>query len=325
MIYLFLAFRKRIRRFIGALKALGLAGLAATVVLSGTFLFYLAEPVLPDGTKNSLFASLYWVVVTLSTVGYGDIYPETFLARIVFFYVIIFGLGIFAAAITEIGSYLSNRRFLQVTGLHTFRLKRHVVIAGYGDSTDELIQRLTDHGITAVIIDDQVDPALMRSRGINLVAGNPVHAQTLSKAGLANADTLVVSSMTDEKAVMVTLKAKELNPDIVVVSACQKYEDFRIMSSANTDLVVPVSKLQGDMLADAVVDSKGLDFLIRLLGGKDGLHLEVVPVSERTTVGQLVGSVKGRPVAAYRDHRLTIDFNDETVLEASDYLIAIRE
>lgn len=323
MIYFFLAFKRRIRRFVGALKALGLAGLAVTVVVSGTFLFYFTEPVLPSGAKNSLFSSLYWVVVTLTTVGYGDIYPTNFWSRLVFFYVVIFGLGIFAAVLTEVGSYITNKRFLQLRGLHRYKLKRHVIVAGYGESTDELIDRLTRHDIEIVLVDESVDPAIMKTRGINLVAGNPLQSEVLKKAGITGADSLVVSSQPDELSVMIALKAKELNPEIVVISACQKYEDFPIMSSAKIDHVIPVSKLQGDMLADAVVDSKGLGFLIHLMGGSDGLRLDGITALETTTVGVLMRSRKERAVAVCISGKFIVDFDGNTPLDKDDYVIIV--
>ena len=323
MIYMFIALKRRVRRFIGVLRAVGLAGLAVTVVVTGTILFYFAEPVLPSGAKNTLFSSLYWVVTTLTTVGYGDIYPSNFWARIVFFYVVIFGLGVFAAVLTELGTYLSNKSFLQMHGLHRIKLKRHVIIVGYGESTNELISRLERHDMDIVLVDQNIDPALMASRGINTVSGNPLHSDTLRKAGISSADSLVISSQPDELSVMVSLKAKELNPEIVVISACQKFEDFQIMSSAKIDLLIPVSKLQGDLLADAVVDSKGLGFLIHMLGGANGLRLDELMADRTTTVGELMRSRNERPIALHSGKDFIVDFNSETQMAAGDYIITI--
>lgn len=324
MIYFFIALRRRIRRFIGALRALGLAGLAIGVVVSGTFLFYFTEPILPSGARNTLFSSFYWVIVTLSTVGYGDITPTNFWAKIVFFYVVLVGLGIFAASLTEIGSYITNKRFLQIRGLHRFKLKRHVIIAGYGDSTDELIDRLARHDMDVVVVDGLVDPAMMKARGINLVSDNFLHADALKKAGIAGADSIVISSQPDEVAVMLSLKARELNPNISVVAGCQKIEDFQTMTAAKIDVVVPVSKLQGDLLADAVVDSKGLEFMMQLLGGRDGLRIEETAAKEPTTVGKLMSSAGGRAVALFVKDRFVVEFDDETPLDTDDYVLSLK-
>lgn len=324
MIYFFIALRRRIRRFIGAIRALGLAGLAVGVVVSGTFLFYFTEPILPNGSHNTLFSSLYWVIVTLSTVGYGDITPTNFWAKIVFFYVVLVGLGIFAASLTEIGSYISNKRFLQIRGLHRFKLKRHVIIAGYGDSTDELIDRLARYDMDVVVVDGIVDPAILKARGINLVSDNFLHADALKKAGIAAADSIVVSSQPDEVAVMLSLKARELNPNITIVAGCRKLEDYQSMIAAKIDVVVPVSKMQGDLLADAVVDSKGLEFMMQLLGGIDGLRLEEVAAKETTTVGKLVASERGRAIAIFRGDRFVVEFDDDTQLDPEDYVIYLK-
>lgn len=323
MIYIFSTFRMKIKRLFSARRAMGIAGAAATIIGTGTVLFYLAEPVLPDGARNSLFNSLYYVVVTISTVGYGDIVPTNFYAKLVFFYIIIFGLGTFAAAVSEFGGYVAEKRLLSMRGLHFSKLKEHVVIVGYSEPARELIKRLSEKGVDYVLIANSSLSDQLKAEGINFISGDPLSSTTLKRAGIEKADVLVLSDDGDEMAVMVTLKAKEIKNDIRVVAACNRHEDYSIMKDAGIDIVLPVSKFQGDMLADAVMDSYSVDLLMGLVSGKGPLGLEEIAVSNETTIGNLSLPHGARAIAILSKGKYRLDFDTNTVLHPGDILFLL--
>jgi voltage-gated potassium channel len=325
LIYFFYAIRRRLRRVFSARRAFGIGGAAATIIITGTVFFYLTEPVLPDGTKNSLFNSLYWVVETVSTVGYGDIVPTNLYAKLVFFYVIIFGLGTFAAALTELGGYIAEKRLLQLHGFRHSKLKEHIVIVGYNESAKELIQRLRDSDADYVLVVNTSSTEELRSEGINFIAGDMLLSSTLRRAGIERSDALVLCLDQDEEAVMVALKAREIRKDMRIIATCARYEDYSIMKDAGIDIVIPSSKYQGDMLADAVLDAYSVDLLFGLISGKGSLELGEMVVERESKLSELSIPSGSRIIAVRSGSNYTVDLNDGLLLRKGDIVFFLKE
>jgi len=324
MIYILYALRERLKKVFTVAGALGFASLAITVIVTGTFLFYLTEPILPSGAKNTLFSSFYYVITTVTTVGYGDIYPTNFWSRMVFFYIVIFGLASFAGLLTEITSYLANKRFLEMRGLRHSRLKEHVIIIGYNDTTEELVKRLKSEGIETIVVDEHADAAALKVKDIVLISGNPLSHEVLERAGISKCSSLVIASQPDEVSVMIALKVHEINPSVRIVSSCLRYENFNILNDANIDVVIPLSRLHGDMLADAVMDSKAVNFLLSVLGGADGLDLFEREVQNQMKLSDVQLEDGERIIALYSSGKFNINFSNDSTLSAGDAIISIK-
>lgn len=316
--------RRRIRNLFSRKKAIAIVIFTILVIIVGTIAFYYAEPVLPSGQRNTFFLSFYWVMETITTVGYGDIYPSNTVARFVFFAVIILGIGAFAMLATEISAYLIDTKFLEFRGLHHTQLTKHVVIVGYSDAGEELIKQLNAHGIDAVVIENSVDVSMIRNKGINVISGDPLSTDTLKRAGIENAYAFVVSEKPDELAVMASLKAKEMNSKVKVVSTCTKFEDYDIMNDARIDSVIPLSKIHGGMLANAVIDSNGVSFLLDLITEDNGISLEEISVERDMPFSELQLDPSERPIAIWRRGKATLVFDQSTRLAPGDTVITLR-
>lgn len=286
------------------------------VLIVGTVGFHEAE-------GRSYWDSFYWTVTTLSTIGYGDIVPTTFWARIVFFFIVFVGIGTFATALTEIAAYFMEQKLLQMRGLHRVRMTQHVIIVGYDESTEELVKQLKDRDLEAIVVDRNLDAAALHTKGIQAISGDPNTSETLDRAGIHTADALVIPSASDESAVMVALKAKELNPKVRVVAACSRREDLDIMQQAKIDVVLPMSRLVGEVMAEAVGESRIVDFLLDVFEKEGGIDLDEVRVDRATTVGALALKPGSKPIVVYRKGLPVTDFRPDTALAPGDLVIAI--
>ncbi len=271
----------------------------------------------------SYWDSFYWTVVTISTIGYGDIVPVTFWARIVFFFVVFVGIGTFATALTEIAAYFMEQKLLQMRGLHRAKMKQHAIIVGFDESTEELVRQLKDRGLESIVVDRDLDAASLHAKGIEAIAGDPHASETLDRAGIRTAVAVVLAGTSDESAVMVALKAKELNPGVRVVASCSRREDFDIMQQAKIDVVLPMARLLGEVLAEAVNESKIVDFLLDVFGKEGGIDLDEVRVDRATTVGGLGLKPGSKPIVVYRKGVPTTDLRPDTTLAPGDLVIAI--
>ena len=288
----------------------------ALVLAVGTIGLHLAQ-------GSSYFDSLYWTIVTLSTVGYGDIVPTTFWAKILFFFVVIVGIGTFATALTELASYIMEQKVLQMRGLHRAQMRRHTIVVGFDESTEELVYQLNQRGIETIVVGKDLDTAPLFAKGMKAITGDPLTAETLERAGIKMADALILPAEGDESAVMVALKAKQLNPQIHVVAACARREDLDIMRGAKIDVVVPVSRVMGELLAEAVVESKVVDFFLDILEKEGGIDLGEVRVDRPTTVGGLSLRTGEKAIVVYRGAEALTEFRPDTPLSPGDLVITL--
>lgn len=313
LVEFFLLFR-RIRSAFRRRRFIILLGLIAGVLAVGTIGLH-------ETDGKSYWDSFYWTVVTIATIGYGDIYPVSFWARIVFFFVVIVGIGTFATALTELASYFMERKLLEMRGLHRAQMQSHTIIVGYDEGTEELLHQLKERNLEAIVVAENVDATELFAKGIKAVSGDPRAAATLERAGIANASAVLIPSVGDESAVMVALKAKQLNPKVHVVATCLRREDLDIMKDASIDVVVPRNQLLGELLAEAVLDSKAVDFVLDILEKEGGIDMNEIRVDKPTTVGDLSLRPGEKAVVVYRDSHPISDFRLDTPLAAGDLVI----
>ena len=307
---------RRIRSALTRRRVAVLILMMAVVLATGTIGMHMAEGL-------SYFDSFYWTVVTISTIGYGDIVPTTFWARILFFFVVFVGIGTFATALTEIATYFMEQKLLQMRGLHRARMSQHAIIIGYDDGTEELVGQLKDRGLEAIVVDKDLDAAALHAKGVAAISGNPHDSDTLERAGIRTAEALVLPAADDEGAVMVALKAKQLNPKLRVVATCTRRENLDIMRQAHVDVVVPMTRLLGEVLAEAVNESKVVDFLLDIFERKGGIDLNEIRVDRATTVSGLGLRQGEKAVVVYRGSTAITDFRPDTALAPGDLVIAI--
>lgn len=307
---------RRLRTALTRRRVAILVGMMGVVLLTGTVGMHEAQGV-------SYFDSFYWTVVTISTIGYGDIVPTTFWARMLFYFVVFVGIGTFATALTEIATYFMEQKLLQMRGLHRARMKQHAIVVGFDESTEELVRQLRDRDLEVIVVDKDLDAAALHQKGIQAISGDPHTSETLERAGVRTAEALVLPASGDEGAVMVALKAKQMNPQLRVVATCTRREDFDIMRQAKIDVVVPMARLLGEVLAEAVNESKVVDFLLDVFEKEGGLDLNEVRVDRTTTIGSLGLRPGEKPIAVYRGAQAITDFRADTPLAPGDLVIAL--
>lgn len=316
--------RRKLKRMFSGTKAAVLVAFAVMIITFGTLAFYYAEPVLPSGQRNTLFLSLYWVAETITTVGYGDIYPNNTVSRIVFFFVIILGVGTYALIATEVSAFVIERKFLESRGLHRTNMREHVIIVGYNDASWELIRQLREQNVEYVVVDEKIDVSSLKVQNITAISGNPLSAEALKRAGIEKAETLIISDQPDELAIMASLKARKLNPSLKIIASCSRFEDFDIMKQAKIDVVIPLSRMHGGILANAVLDSNGADFLMNIVTEEAGLGLGEIPVRGATVFSELNIGGSERPIAIIREGRAIIAFEGNTPLSPGDVVITLH-
>nr|WP_321513049.1 ion channel [uncultured Pseudodesulfovibrio sp.] len=117
------------------------------VMLTGSTVGFWFFERYPNGEIHDFFGALWWAVVTLTTVGYGDMVPGTVGGKIMGVFVMVCGIGLVSALTGNLASMLVEQKAKKRKGLLKVNLTNHVIIIGWNDFGMELITALRDNGV----------------------------------------------------------------------------------------------------------------------------------------------------------------------------------
>ena len=202
--------------------------------------------------------AFYYVIVTIATVGYGDIAPATTAAKWFSLSIILFGTGAFTVAVGAlIGPAIESRMasaFGNMTASELTLLEDHVVVLGYGDVTESLLEQLSDETDLVVVTPDQGTASELDAEGVNVLTDDPTDESVLRDARIDAASGVVVGSNDDARDVMAVLATRNVNPDIRVVAAANDGMNVEKLESVGADDVINPLDIGGRLLGKSVLD-----------------------------------------------------------------------
>jgi voltage-gated potassium channel len=258
------AFRK------SSLAAGTLFALAATVLL----LIYgvLGSLILGPGFAPPIVTlpqAMYFTVVTMSTVGYGDILPKSDDARLFVISLIIVGLSVFLTSITAVVGPLVQGRLSRILEPRKRRMKRvnHFIITGDGALARNTARELLLRDKAVVVIIDDEDAAFGEA---DIVIGDATDLEVLRKAGAETAHSVLALSDDDAENAFVILALRELNTDAKKVAAVGSRKNLERVRRVQPDMILAPNVFGGEVLAMALTEEKidGDDLLKRFLDVK---------------------------------------------------------
>jgi voltage-gated potassium channel len=321
-----------LRRRLGVLWPViaGLCSLAVIFVL-GTTGFMVIE-------GWDLFDSVYMMIITLSTVGYGEVHPLTKAGRVVASVVILFGVGAFfylAGAFVQlvIEGHIQNifgRRWMRRA---IDKMQGHTIVCGYGRIGAIVAREIDAEGHDVVVVErSQHLIEELQQKDLPFVPGDATKDDILLAAGLKRAKSLV-SALTDESAnVYVTLTARQLNPDIYIVARSESPDHSQRLIRAGANQVLFPHLYGGIRMAQSVLRPTVLGFMdLAMRGDIEDLQMEQLTIATGSPVAgkDLIESqlrqrfniiVIGIKKA---DGKLLFNPQPQAVLEAGDTLILV--
>lgn len=267
---LFLIILQKVSRFVHH-PFVKIAVIILLVVFVSAFTVFWFETMTPSSNINSLWDGIWWAVVTMGTVGYGDRYPVTPGGRIVGILLIFSGVGLMSLFTATVATFFIEKRLKEGRGLDRIRSKDHIVICGWSEHVESLLRGLINFGVMenreVVLINefpsDEIE-ALQIKYGkykLKFVKGNYVHEEVLSRANVQKAEVVVLMADTssgdqfdrmDEKTILAALAVKSIAPNVRIVAELVKQENRDHLKRANVDEIVVRDEYTASIIAGTV-------------------------------------------------------------------------
>lgn len=279
--------------------------------------------------------SFYMTTITLTTVGYREIFPLSRAGEVFTTILLVGGIGVILFVATEVARQAVEGELRQIFG-HARRsrmiekMSGHEIVCGWGRMGQAVAEELKREGRTFVVIECHPDKLRrLREEQIPCVEGDATAESVLRAAGADRARGLVSCLNDDAHNVYTVLTARSLNPDLFIVARAGESGAEARLARAGASKVVNPYHLGGIRLAQLLVKPAVVDFLDVSLDAESGdLHLEQFPLSGTTGLtGHTLASVDLRRawgvavVAIKRGPRLIPNPEPDLRLEEGDVLV----
>ena len=259
---LLLAFAFIIRKdFSEMTQGLNIQNVAGLLSLAGAFIY----GILGSMALGAQFSppietwdeAMYFILTTLTTVGYGDIHAITSESRLFVSSFLVFGVSSFLYAITVLFLPLVEKKIKQVLNVLENvmkNMKDHIIICGVCDETSSLVDYLKERGIEMVIIAprDMIKEDIINT-GVYIMEGDPSGEEILKRARIEKARAIIAASTNDAQDVLIILTAKSLKKDITAVALATSSENENKLRLVGADIVISPRIIGGKLLAKAAL------------------------------------------------------------------------
>lgn len=252
--------------------------------------------------------SLYMTVITLTTVGFGEVHPLSRAGLIFTTLLIILGVGLAAYAVTVVGQLmldgtlgrLVRRRRMQ---MRISGLQDHYIVCGAGRTGGEVVTFLREREIPFVVIDCNPEVvSRLEAEGVPVIEGNGHDNEVLEQAGLSRARGVIACPSSDAENVFIALTARSMREDIPIACRCQERDSEEKLRHAGATHVINPYAIAGRFLATSV-HRPGMLAFFETTGqpGSATDFQEFVVDPEARPVGKTIGEL-----GIGRDHRVSI-------------------
>jgi len=228
--------------------------------------------------------AFYMTIITISTVGFTEVHPLTTSGEIFTSFLIIFSFGTFAYTITSITIYMLDgefRRYFQDLQINkkVDKISNHTIICGYGRNGKQSVSELRVHNKPFVLVEQnmQILDNLDSNLNIPFIQGDATDEKTLERAGIHRARALITTLPKDADNMFVVLTAREMNPDMLIISRASEENSDKKLRRAGANNVIMPDKIGGAHMASLVIKPDIIEFIDYVMGqGNNAANLEEI-------------------------------------------------
>lgn len=281
--------------------------------------------------------ALYMTIITITTIGYGEVIRLDTQGRIFTIFVALTGVGGLFYSWTVVMDYLVSRRLLDPMGEKKMqreidKLQEHIVIAGLGRVGKQAAWELFEAKVPFVIVDPSGESQhYAHQHGFLLVAGDATQDEILEKSGIRRANGLIVTTGDDANNLYIVLSARVLKSDLFIVSRAVDDSSIPKLIRAGANRAISPYAIGGRRLAHLILSPTVIDFFDTVIKrGEESLNLEGIKVhSSAKAVGRSLAELDIRArtganvLVMMRGSRVLPNPDVEIVLHAGDQLLAL--
>jgi len=273
---------------------------------------------------------VYFTMVTVTTVGYGDIVPVTERARLIdAMFVTPVRIFVWFLFIGTAYRFLVQKVIEDVRMMRLQKdLRNHVLVLGYGGSGGTATRELIAQGVTPaeIVVIDHGEQRVRAAAALGCVGlhGGATREELLRVAGADRARAAVVALGRDDTTVLATLTLRSLNPHMRIIATVQEGENSKLIRQSGANAIVAPFEVGGFLLADAITNTTAVELLTDMLSCEG--ELTVVEIQARAEhVGRPARELPEILVMAIRRSGKVLRFWEEAAqsIESSDVLIAL--
>jgi voltage-gated potassium channel len=242
------------------------------IIMIGTLGYVIIE-------RWSILESLYMTVITLSTIGFGEVKPMTDVGRLFTLFIIIFGVGNAAYLIGQMTRVLVEGSLQNVIGRRKVehqikKLSNHYILCGHGRIGRLIANEIESRHLPLVVIEanpEEIED--MAQNGRLCVRGDASEEENLIKAGITRAAGLIAAVQTDADNLFIILTARSLKEDLYVLSRANEEKSIKKLLGAGADEVISPYLIGARKMAQSLLRPTVSDFIETTVHGGSGINL----------------------------------------------------
>ncbi len=243
--------------------------------------------------------AIWWSIVTISTVGYGDKVPITTAGRIVGSITIVSGLILISLFTATVSSVFVARKIKESQGLQDIDFTDHVLICGWNSHVEEILRILNRYSTAAtmmkIVMANEAQPELMEvvseaypNLDIKFVRGDYSREPVLHRANIKAAQSAIIvpdttsqsGQLSDDKTLLALLTMKSMNPKLKVFTHVANRENYQHVKRANADDVIVSDQHVGFFLANQILSPGASQVAMEILDYEHGNDIHRVKIPE---------------------------------------------
>ena len=238
-------------------------------------------------SEYSWIDAVYMTVITITTVGFGEVNPLDTEAKIFTIFLILSSVVIVGYAISIITEYILSRNNFEDIKQRKMQKKidamtNHIIICGFGRNGKQAARKLLAYKKPFVIIErDKEVLVKYQEDDIPFVLGNANEDESLHEAGIEKASTLISALPNDADNLFVVLSARQINRKMHIISRASEETSYNKLKLAGANNVILPDSIGGDHMASLVVIPDLVEFIDNLgIVGEQNINVEEVKVEQ---------------------------------------------